>query len=188
MSQFTPLHRRTLLKSASIGSALFASKAFAKPQAATTLEALKTWLAMTPKDRPSLDLQAFAIAPLSKEQAAIAAKLLWEDFVSTAKTERSEEWKGRAIKAANQEMKFDVRVFGEKPEGGRSMFISMHGGGGAPARVNDQQWENQKKLYKPDEGVYIAPRAPPILGTYGTKDTSIRSSSDSSPAQSSSKR
>jgi hypothetical protein len=26
--------------------------------------------------------------------------------------------------------------------------------------VNDQQWENQKKLYKPTEGVYVAPRAP----------------------------
>jgi hypothetical protein len=26
--------------------------------------------------------------------------------------------------------------------------------------VNDGQWENQKKLYKPEEGVYVAPRAP----------------------------
>ena len=36
----------------------------------------------------------------------------------------------------------------------------MHGGGGAPARVNTQQWNNQKKLYVPEEGVYVAPRAP----------------------------
>ena len=27
-------------------------------------------------------------------------------------------------------------------------------------RVNDQQWENQKKLYTLDEGIYLAPRAP----------------------------
>jgi hypothetical protein len=26
--------------------------------------------------------------------------------------------------------------------------------------VNDQQWENQKKLYTPEEGIYLAPRAP----------------------------
>jgi hypothetical protein len=26
--------------------------------------------------------------------------------------------------------------------------------------VNTQQWENQKRLYKPEEGVYVAPRAP----------------------------
>jgi hypothetical protein len=38
--------------------------------------------------------------------------------------------------------------------------MSMHGGGGAPTRVNDQQWENQKRLYQPPEGVYVAPRAP----------------------------
>lgn len=36
----------------------------------------------------------------------------------------------------------------------------MHGGGGAPAQVNDQQWDNQKRLYQPAEGVYVAPRAP----------------------------
>ena len=36
----------------------------------------------------------------------------------------------------------------------------MHGGGGAPARVNDQQWRNQIKLYTLEEGIYIAPRAP----------------------------
>jgi hypothetical protein len=36
----------------------------------------------------------------------------------------------------------------------------MHGGGGAPAEVNDKQWDNQKRLYKPEEGVYVAPRAP----------------------------
>ncbi|MCA9148965.1 MAG: hypothetical protein KDA92_06700, partial [Planctomycetales bacterium] len=35
-----------------------------------------------------------------------------------------------------------------------------HGGGNAPTRVNDRQWENQKGLYEPQEGVYLAPRAP----------------------------
>jgi len=40
------------------------------------------------------------------------------------------------------------------------MVISMHGGGGAPTKVNNQQWENQKKLYRLEEGVYVVPRAP----------------------------
>ena len=37
------------------------------------------------------------------------------------------------------------------------------GGGNAPARVNDSQYENQIKLaqaYKPKAGLYVAPRAP----------------------------
>ena len=57
-------------------------------------------------------------------------------------------------------MPFWYKVFGEKPESGRSLFISMHGGGGAPAAVNNQQYENQKQLYQPTEGVYLVPRAP----------------------------
>jgi dienelactone hydrolase len=47
--------------------------------------------------------------------------------------------------------------------GGRSLFISMHGGGGAPAAINDSQWRNQValgKAYAPGEGLYVAPRAP----------------------------
>ena len=36
----------------------------------------------------------------------------------------------------------------------------MHGGGGAPAQVNDGQWRNQMRLYKPKEGIYLCPRAP----------------------------
>jgi hypothetical protein len=36
----------------------------------------------------------------------------------------------------------------------------MHGGGGAPAEVNDRQWQNQIGLYEPDEGIYVAPAGP----------------------------
>ncbi|HUR53475.1 MAG TPA: hypothetical protein VMZ71_05065, partial [Gemmataceae bacterium] len=64
------------------------------------------------------------------------------------------------IKDGKLEMPFFYKTFGDKPATGRSLWISMHGGGGAPAKVNDQQYENQKKLYTVDEGVYLAPRAP----------------------------
>ncbi len=36
----------------------------------------------------------------------------------------------------------------------------MHGGGAVPVQVNDQQWLNQIQLYRPEEGIYVAPRAP----------------------------
>ena len=57
-------------------------------------------------------------------------------------------------------MKYSAQVFGEKPADGRSLWISMHGGGNAPTSLNDSQWENQKRLYQPAEGVYVCPRAP----------------------------
>ena len=57
-------------------------------------------------------------------------------------------------------MRLLARVFGTPPADGRSLWISLHGGGGAPPEVNDQQWQNQIRLYEPPEGLYIAPRAP----------------------------
>ena len=56
-----------------------------------------------------------------------------------------------------------VKTFGKKPAGGRSLFISMHGGGNAPAATNDSQWENQIDLvtgYAPVDALWVAPRAP----------------------------
>lgn len=40
-------------------------------------------------------------------------------------------------------MRFMKRIFGEEPEDGRSLYISLHGSGGVPDDVNDQQWWNQ---------------------------------------------
>lgn len=49
---------------------------------------------------------------------------------------------------------------GPAPAGGRSLYISLHGGGNVAPAVNHQQWLNQIALYAPPEGVYVAPRAP----------------------------
>ena len=62
-------------------------------------------------------------------------------------------------------MPFWYKIHGEKPEGGRSLFISMHGGGGAPAAVNDGI-EN-RRLYTPKESVLFRHR--PTLGIFGIK-------------------
>ncbi|MCP4498013.1 MAG: transglutaminase domain-containing protein, partial [Phycisphaeraceae bacterium] len=74
---------------------------------------------------------------------------------------RGEEMDAKVLELDGRSMPFWYSVKGEPPAGeGRSLFISMHGGGGAPPAVNTQQWENQKRLYDPAEGVYLAPRAP----------------------------
>lgn len=51
-------------------------------------------------------------------------------------------------------------IFGKEPADGRSLWISLHGGGTATKQFNDGQWHNQKFNYSPEEGVYVAPRAP----------------------------
>lgn len=104
--------------------------------------------------------QDFAQVPLTREDASEAAKLLWEAHQAGVRDSRQAEMAVRKITHADQTMPFWYRVFGEKPVGGRSLYISLHGGGGTAPRVNDGQWENQKRLYAPEEGVYLVPRAP----------------------------
>ena len=69
-------------------------------------------------------------------------------------------WRAGVFTLDSLRMPFMYKVFGDKPADGRSLYISMHGGGSAPTEVNDQQWRNQIVLYAPKEGVYVAPRAP----------------------------
>ena len=129
-------------------------------KSATALKALETALAAKPKSLADLATKDFASVGLLKEDAATARRLLWDAHVALVKAGRAGELKDRVIKDDKLEMPVDFKTFGEKPKGGRSLYITLHGGGGAPARVNDQQWQNQKKLYTVDEGIYLAPRAP----------------------------
>lgn len=76
------------------------------------------------------------------------------------RTERAAEVAARELKVGDMSLRWLEREFNLAPEGQRSLWISMHGGGGAPAEVNDQQWRNQIRLYAPPEGIVVAPRAP----------------------------
>lgn len=99
-------------------------------------------------------------AELTHEQAAEAADKLWQEHQARLREVHQAEWEAKKITLGEREMKFEFRTFGDAPPTGHALFISMHGGGGAPARVNEQQWNNQIGLYEPAEGVYLAPRAP----------------------------
>ena len=80
----------------------------------------------------------------------------WRDSVRTA---LAEGYKEKKLVIGTNTMPIWWTVYGEQPADGRSLYISLHGGGGAPAELNDQHWDNQKRLYKPEEGVYLCPRA-----------------------------
>jgi hypothetical protein len=98
--------------------------------------------------------------PLDKVSAESARQLLWDDHVAWVRATRKAETDAKAITIDGKKLRYDFKTFGTKPANGRSLYLSLHGGGEAEASVNDEQWENQKGLYKPDEGIYLAPRAP----------------------------
>jgi len=126
----------------------------------TVLDSLRQYLAEPEAELSAIGEQAFARQPLSKE-ASLAAK----QMLAAAWAERLREQSLRVLEAGvlregDLEMPFFMKKFGDKPAAGWSLYISLHGGGGAPPEVNDRQWENQKQLYTLEEGIYLVPRAP----------------------------
>jgi len=120
------------------------------------MRALRKWLCQA-AEGPLADAPS---DPLTKAEAAAAVDFIWDLWRTQQAPARLAEMKENAISVGDKKMRLLARVFGAPPADGRSLWISMHGGGGAPAEVNDQQWRNQVLLYEPAEGLYIAPRAP----------------------------
>ncbi len=126
------------------------------------VDGLKDWLAKPRDQRPELKSQPFASASgMSKDQAAAAEKMLWDDHVAEIKETRQKEWDDQVITIGDKTMKLLEKHFGEKPKDGWNLFISLHGGGSDPnGQINESQWHNQIKLYQPDNSLYVCPRAP----------------------------
>ena len=108
----------------------------------------------------SLPQSGRAQQALSREMAAEVTKSVKTVWQYEARNRFKQEVRDEVIASGDLKLPFKFKVFGECPDDGRSLYISMHGGGSVPHAVNDQQWRNQIGLYAPREGVYVAPRAP----------------------------
>jgi len=130
------------------------------------VEALEKWLEKSPAERGPLDRAPFAQVPLSAADAVRATDLLWADRCKTLQRERAAEWQDQRIALGPETLAFKTVWIGPAkslPAGERSLWISLHGGGGAPPGVNDAQWKNQVALqqeYRPTSGLCVVPRAP----------------------------
>ncbi len=146
--------------------ALLLSCEVAQSQTASESESisgLRSWLQAHELNDESLDAvsaQPIATSAMSKQDAEAASQLLWSARAEFLKSDYKAEFDARELVIGELKMPFWYKTFGDAPAGGRSLFISMHGGGGTTAAVNDQQYENQKRLYQPAEGIYLVPRAP----------------------------
>lgn len=118
---------------------------------------LKEWLR---EPTGELHTQKFAKKRLSKEQSTEAANIIDSLWRAKNRERLAESWRKLTITKDSLRLACACREFGKAPKDGRSMYISMHGGGECPKEVNDEQWVNQIYLYEPHEGLYIAPRAP----------------------------
>lgn len=144
----------------SIPAADAANQIQTERQSKAALQALAEYLSAPANNRTALADQAFAATPLTSADAAAARTALAEDRLNQVRAERAAEMQSKLLQIDDHKMPFYFRHFGKKPKDGWSLYISLHGGGGTAAAVNDRQWENQKRLYQPAEGIYVAPRAP----------------------------
>jgi len=126
----------------------------------TILENLEKSLNEPTLDLKKLTEQPFTSEPMDSKTANLAKEMIIKAYKKQIQNDRMKELSEKVFRDGRLEMPYDFQIYGEKPSTGRSLWISLHGGGGAPKQVNDQQWQNQKKLYKPEEGIYLAPRAP----------------------------
>jgi dienelactone hydrolase len=117
---------------------------------------VEQWLA-SPRDQRQ---PAGLPTGLTQAEAARITAMLAADASEADAAARAGEMEKKEIRRGDKSMRWLAKTFGDAPADGRSLWISMHGGGGAPAEVNDQQWNNQIRLYEPAEGIVVAPRAP----------------------------
>ena len=138
-------------------AAIAALLLFAPGKPKAQIQEFKQWAA-APKGE--LAQQQFANKALSKADCEEAAYIVDSLWLGKSAAELGRQWQRMTISHDSIKLACACRVFGAAPKDGRSLYISMHGGGNCPKEVNDEQWMNQIYLYEPAEGVYIAPRAP----------------------------
>lgn len=104
---------------------------------------------------------------ISKEEAQNLIEKAYKQESTKSKQQLQNAWSSKKFTANSKTLKFEVNTYGNQPKEGRSLYISMHGGGGAAAYINDGQWKNQiamtsnsPEYYHIKEGVVVVPRAP----------------------------
>jgi hypothetical protein len=87
--------------------------------------------------------------------------MAWEDLRRSRQGRMEEELAAKKIVMGDHTMIWLERTSDGLPEGGRSLWITLHGGGQATTEVNDQNWRGYFGRYTfPPGSINVAPRAP----------------------------
>jgi hypothetical protein len=113
-------------------------------------------------DQSKIGRELLQILPWKPEYRDLA----WTAYKSSARhKDLKAEFEAKLIKTDDRQSPFLVRIVGTpKPGEPIPLVIAMHGGGGAPKDVNDQQWQGMFSGYYKDAPnrtyIYCALRAP----------------------------
>ncbi len=108
---------------------------------------------------PTLYHAATPAGDLTKSEATAFSTDLSKEWKDSVKYALQDMYAKQSLTLDGKTMRIWWKTYGSKLSDGRSLYISLHGGGGTTASENDGQWNNQKQLYSPGEGIYLCPRA-----------------------------
>ena len=96
------------------------------------------------------------------EDLGLVGELVWQTYLRDVKADerRVQEHADKRILHGDKTMRYTDQRVGEKPAEGYPLYIALHGGGGAPTRVNDSQWLQMQSYYLAGitNGIYVATR------------------------------
>jgi predicted esterase len=100
---------------------------------------------------------------LDHEQAVRAA--VWKAYREAAiHAEVKKDFAANQVCHDRHLSRYTVKKVGKRPANGWPLFIALHGGGGAPKKLNDEQWKIMQIYYRDQASVtgyqYLALRAP----------------------------
>lgn len=91
-------------------------------------------------------------------------RLAWRAYRAAPHLELRADYAANRVRAGGYESPYTVHDVGVRGADGYALVIAMHGGGGVPKQVNDQQWQVMQRYYRehPEAGGYryVALRAP----------------------------
>ena len=128
------------------------------------------------RSTPIAELAAAGDVEVSNAEVDAVTAALWARYRGevAADPARIAARTAQTLTLGDAVMRYREQTIGPRPTGGYPLYIALHGGGGAPPALNDDQWQQMQVYYRDsvDAGVYVAPR-----GISDTWDLHFRPSS-----------
>ena len=88
-----------------------------------------------------------SLIPKSKMDTTLTE--VWTQHCSEQQQDemRQKELQTLVVEKDGVKMRYSQSRKGERPLDGYPLYIALHGGGGAPASVNDQQWNHRNQVH-----------------------------------------
>ncbi len=132
--------------------------------ALTRLKAALTAFFAAPADKQAAWTFPAGLNSLLRTNEPAVRAAAWDAYRAAAPDPSRKDFDAGQVTFGQYLSPYTIKEVGTRPADGWPLFIAMHGGGGAPKEVNDEQWREMQVYYKdhPERGgyKYLALRAP----------------------------